>query len=198
MATSYSALKTEITNWTHRSDLTSHIDTFIDMAEAKMNRTLRMSEMEDSTAIAYSGSDISLPDGFLEMREIHVSSSPDTTLEFVAPFKLSQLKQSGAGGIHVYYTIRDDAIELYPTGSCTVEMVFYKEITPLDDTNTSNFVLADSPDLYFHGCMHNAYMYMRDVDSAAMHSQEFERIAEQMNKMSNRRKFSGPLQVRTA
>ena len=42
----YANLKTEIANYLNRSDLTEHLDTFIDLAEARHSRDLRVREME--------------------------------------------------------------------------------------------------------------------------------------------------------
>lgn len=196
--TTYSELKTAIVDWMHRTDMTSYLDTFIDNAEADMNRELRMSEMESSTAVAVTTADLSLPDGFMEMREIHVSGSPDTVVEYATPYQLERMK-TGETGKPRYYTITGDAIELYPYGSYTIDMTYYKSITPLDDTNTSNFVLTSHPSVYLHGCLLQACIWSRDVDGASVHGQEFNRLLESLNKTSKRRKFSGaPMQVMPA
>ena len=42
----YANLKTEIANYLNRTDLTSYLDTFIDLAEARHARDLRVREME--------------------------------------------------------------------------------------------------------------------------------------------------------
>jgi hypothetical protein len=196
---SYSTLKTAIGNYTHRGDLTSYYDEFIDMAEAAMNRHLRVSEMETSTAVAVTTADLSLPAGFLEMRDIHVSGSPDYTLEYLAPYQLEARKQTGETGRPKYYTITANAIELYPVGSYTIEMVYYKGITPLDDTNTSNFVLSANPDAYLHGALHYAYVFVHDDARASLHGGEFAGILAKMSSNGKAKKFSGaPLQVRVA
>ena len=198
MATNYSELKTEIADWTHRSNLTSFLDTFIDYTEARMNRKLRMSEMETSTSIAVTTANLTLPTDFLETREVNVSGSPDTTLEFLTPHQFS-IKQNDETGKPKYYSIQGDAMKLMPYGSYTIELLYYKNITALDSTNTSNFILSDYPDMYLNGCLHFAYLYSRDADNAAMHAQEFERLMNEANKVSRARKFNGvPLRTTTA
>ena len=39
--TTYSTLKAEIASYLNRDDLTTHLDTFIDLAESRLNRDLR-------------------------------------------------------------------------------------------------------------------------------------------------------------
>ena len=67
----YSELQTAVANWLDRDDLTDRIPEFIALAEAKMNRVLRISLMENvSTALTMvSGTrDYSLPTGFTGMK----------------------------------------------------------------------------------------------------------------------------------
>ena len=44
--TSYTTLKNEIESYLNRTDLTANLDTFIDLAESRMARDLRLREME--------------------------------------------------------------------------------------------------------------------------------------------------------
>lgn len=193
--TSYDTLKTAIGAYTHRDDLSAYYDEFIDLAESNINAALRVSEMESSTSVAVTTSALALPDGFLEMREINVSGSPNTTLEYLTPHQLNAQKGNESGRPR-YYTIKGDAIELYPAGSYTIDMVYYKSITPLDNTNTTNFVLTRFPEIYLHGTLQWAYTFAQDDQRMQMHSAAFNAAIANTNKMSNRRKFSGaPLQV---
>lgn len=192
----YANLKLEIAAWTHRDDLTSYLDTFIDLAESLMNNKLRMSEMETSATVTLTAGAFTLPTGFVEMRDIHVSDTPDTTLEYLPPYLFSIKKQGTETGKPRFYTIYADAGEVYPAGSYDLEMVYYKSLTALDGTNTSNFVLTRFPFLYLHGCLQQAYIFMRDAEGAQLHGSEFERQMLEANKMSRSRKISGaPLRV---
>ena len=47
MATNYATLQTEVADFLHRTDLTSAIPTFIQLAETKLNRILRLRAMEN-------------------------------------------------------------------------------------------------------------------------------------------------------
>ena len=69
----YANLKTEIANYLNRSDLTSYLDTFIDLAESRLARDLRVREMEavDTSITTVSGTQsYTLPTGYLEMRYV--------------------------------------------------------------------------------------------------------------------------------
>ena len=195
--TTYSELKTAIADWTHRSDLTNHLDTFIDLAEARMNRELRMSEMETRATITASSEYVAMPTGALEIRNIQVNGSYTYTVEYKTPAQMDK-DNNGATGAPTFYTIIGDEFQFYPVPTSTeIEVTYYKAITALDDTNTTNFLLTSHPECYFHGCMTYAKIYM--MDDHSFDETEFTRIMASLNRISTRKKFSGaPMQVRTA
>lgn len=194
---SYATLKTAIADWMHRDDLTSQIDTFIDLAESRMNRDLRMSEMETRATAIASSEYMALPDGALEIRNIQVNGTYPYPVEYKTPTQMD-MDNTGATGAPVYYTIIGNEFQFYPVPIDTeIEITYYKAITPLDDTNTTNFLLTASPECYLHGCMAYANLYTKD--DPTLHEMEFSRIMDSLNKTSTRKKFSGaPLTVRAA
>ena len=77
----YSELQTEIASWLDRSDLTAQIPTFIKLAEARINRTLRVRAMEtvvQHTMVGLSKR-IALPSDYLQMRGLKFSSDKIAT-----------------------------------------------------------------------------------------------------------------------
>lgn len=193
----YAELKTAIADWMHRDDLTSRLDTFIDMAESRMNRELRLSEMETRATITATGEYVAMPTGALEIRNIQVNGTYAYPVEYKTPAQMD-MDNNGATGDPMYYTIIGDEFQFYPVPTSTeIEVTYYKSITPLDDTNTTNFLLTSHPECYLHGCLTYAKLYT--LDDASLHEAEFSRIMESLNTTSTRKKFSGaPLQVRAA
>jgi len=72
----YSELQSDIADWLDRSDLSSHIPTFIKLAEARINRKLRVRQMEAVVQHTMVGESkrIALPTDFLQMRGIKFAS----------------------------------------------------------------------------------------------------------------------------
>jgi len=76
--TDYSSLKTSVASYLARSDLTDQIPDFIRLAEERLARDLRTRKMlvvarADTTA---SDSTVGLPTDFLEMRDMHLRTTP--------------------------------------------------------------------------------------------------------------------------
>ena len=62
----YSELKTAIADFLNRSDLTTHIDTFINSTEAELNRRLRTKDMIVRAEATADGQYLTLPTDWLE------------------------------------------------------------------------------------------------------------------------------------
>ena len=74
---SYSSLQTAVANWLDRSDLTDRIPEFIDLAEARINRALRIRLMESVKVISLVGGTkrYPLPSDYLQLRTIKYTKS---------------------------------------------------------------------------------------------------------------------------
>ena len=83
----YAELKTAVANWLDRDDLTDRIPEFISLAEARMNRVLRIRLMEGKyTASTVAGQrNYALPTGYIQMRNFQVNTSPITPVQYVSP-----------------------------------------------------------------------------------------------------------------
>ena len=81
----YTELQSACANWLDRSDLTSRIPEFIALAEDTLNKRLRIRGMENRATAAVSEEYVSLPTGFLEMRNFQLNTTPKQLLRFVTP-----------------------------------------------------------------------------------------------------------------
>ena len=155
----YANLKTEIANYLNRTDLTSYLDTFIDLAESRMARDLRVREMEsvDTSITTVAGTQsYDLPTGYLEMRYVTWQSNPYTFLAYMTPPDFFRVYNAGEGsGIPSYYTIVGSKIYLgkQPDAANVLELGFFKRPTALSSSNTTNDILTYFPDLYLYASL---------------------------------------------
>ena len=84
----YTNLKTAIADHLDRSDLTSSIDDFIDIAEARFKREIRIQEMLTRESIVVDDRYVDLPIGFLEAKTVRLLTNPVTVLEEVNPHEM--------------------------------------------------------------------------------------------------------------
>ena len=71
----YSELKTAVSNWLNRSDLDLRIPEFIDLAEAGFNRMLRTRDQMTRSTTTASTQYVTLPDDFLQARNVNITST---------------------------------------------------------------------------------------------------------------------------
>ena len=191
--TSYSTLKTAISAWSHRADLASYLDDFIDFTEARLNRELRVSQMEESSTITPVSNLVTMPTDWLSVRNVKIDGSPVTTLQYITPAEMDRLDTSAAGN----YTIVGDQIKLDDTaGDVVVE--YYLKIPALSDTNTSNWLLASNPDVYLYGCLAEVFKFAMDEAEATKYTALFMNGVQEIRNLDRKRKYAQSLRVRVA
>ncbi len=177
----YSELKTAIENFMLRPGdtvVSDRADEFIDLCEAQMMRgmeppfpfptkPLRARQMETrKTDYSIDAEYVNLPTGFLEHIDLYTDTSPRNQLEYVSPQMFDMLYASTqTGDTPDIFTIVGSQARFAPAPASAVTAIFtyYQEITPLDGTNTSNWILADAPHVYLYGSLMQAY-WLTDQD----------------------------------
>ena len=164
----FAGLKTTIADYLNRDDLTAIIPTFITLAEAKLNRKLRVRQMLKRATASVDSQYFAYPADWLQAKEFQLNTNPIVRLEFVTEAYGDELKSNNyvAPGKPGYYTIIGTQLEVIPTPDATYtgELTYYAKIPALSDSNTSNWLLAYAPDLYLYGALTEATPYLKDDD----------------------------------
>ena len=162
--TDYSSLKTSVASYLARSDLTDQIPDFIRLAEERLARDLRTRKMlvvarADTTA---SDSTVGLPTDFLEMRDIHVRTTPVQSLTYRSPNAFFAGSRTTDIGKPIDYTILSSEIQFAPVPDTaySIQMLYYAKPTLLSDSNTSNVFLANYPDALLYAALGEAEPYL--------------------------------------
>lgn len=197
----YAALQASIASWLNREDLTAQIPDFIALAEARFNRELRVNAMLQRDYTTATGSYVQLPSDWLQHVSITVTSPSDTyeALTYIGAEEYYDRRNDGLTGTPRYYTIIDDNILLLPapTSNVTLEIVYYGQIPALSTTNTSNWLLARSPDLYLYGSLIAAEAFLQNDERLPIWSAAVDKAISDMTIESERAKRpQGALAVR--
>ena len=181
--TNYTNLKTSIADWSHRTDVTSLIDDFIDLAEAEMWKKLRIKEMDikaTDTASTISRL-LALPTGFIQMRKISLFSGG---IEYGLRSRVPEaMKIRTTAGRPDQYTITSQ-IEFDRTADTgyTVEIQHYAKPTALSAANATNSVITNYPSIYLYGALWKLWEWALDFDKAAQWRSAFENAVADANK----------------
>ena len=195
----YTELKDAIADWLDRSDLTNRIPDFIALAEARLNRELRIRPMEvRSTMTTTVGQRyFNLPGGYLQMRNFQINTNPITPLEYITPEMLDRLYGSNTTGKPRAYSLIGDEIQLapIPDSTYTIEMAFYEKFTPLGDgssgTVTSNWLTKNAPDVLLYGALIEAEPFIKNDERIQLWLTAYKEAIDKIQKADERDRHSG-------
>ena len=195
----FTELKDAIADWLDRSDLTARIPDFIALAEARINRELRIRPMEVRSTM-YATVDqqyFNLPGGYIQMRNIQLNTNPTTPLEYITPEMLDRLYGSTTTGKPRAYTLIGDEIQLapIPDSAYQVEMAFYEKFTPLGDGSagivTSNWLTANAPDILLYGALMEAEPFIKNDERIPVWLNGYSNAIDKLQKQDQRDRHSG-------
>ena len=159
----YDDLKAEIAAWLRRSDLTDEIPSFIALAEAQMNRRLRVRPMTARLAQNWNGEYVELPGDFLSERLVKLTTGGTTVLRYLTPEEMDAKIRAPASGKPRFYALYGAELRLHPIPDQTyaAELVYLQALPALSDSNASNWLLAVHPDAYLYGALTQSAPYLR-------------------------------------
>ena len=192
MFTDYAVLKATLADWLDRTDLTDRIPDFIALAEAKLNRDLRIRAMEARSVAPVSGEYLALPPGFMSARRLKALGNPPRTLQYMTPEVLDDTYRGNPGLVQAF-TVHRDEIQFGPVPSETVqvEMVYYQRITPLGADNPSNWFLTHAPDVLLYGSLLEAAAFLADDPRMNVWKPLYENAITDLIRQDKRDRHSG-------
>ena len=191
----YAELQTAVANWLDRDDLTDRIPEFIALAEARMNRVLRIRLMEAkyTASTAAAQRNYALPASYIQMRNFQINTSPITPLQYVTPEIYDRLWGGSTDGTPQFYTIVAGEVQLgpLPASVLTMEMLFYKKITALSGSNTTEAMLTDNPDIYLYGALMEAEPFIMNDERVGLWAQGLQQAIANLQEQDNKDRHSG-------
>lgn len=198
--TTYSELKTAIQNWAINSEtyFTDRIDEFIDLAEARMSKDLRTTDMITTSDVTVNALSVAVPSGFSEAIRFYLDTSPKTVLDFVDLDRLYGSSASAGSGTPIMYSIEGGNFIFAPTpdSSYTGKLAYYRTVPALSDSQTTNNILTNAPEVYLAACLIEAYTFLLDDEAAAKWAGMYDVAVKKYTSADKRKQYAGPLQRR--
>lgn len=165
--TTYSELCDNIATWMVRDDLDDIIPEFIQAAESRFNRALRLPEMEDSVTTSFSAATITLPTDFLEMRTAYLDASPIVPLEQMGLAQLRAFNANNTAAKPYYFALQSGNEMVFgpePGGEYDIILNYYTKIPTLSDDEPTNWLLTAHPDLYRAAALAEGFAFTVDQE----------------------------------
>jgi len=202
--TDLSTLRTAVSTWLARADLTAVVDYFIFFAEKELNRTKRIFAQETVQYVdTVAGSKwVPYPSGYKGFRWLrrNIGTEGGRLTFMTADGIHAQSKYLQAGTPEVY-CLHGDRIQLgpIPEGVIQLEAGVYEDIPYLSNTNTSNWWLANAPDALMYGALLHAEPYLKNDQRVGVWRDLYTRATETIDEADEHYRYpKGSLVQRTS
>lgn len=170
----YSELQAAVARYLHRTDLTTNIIDFIELGEARLNRALRLTQMESFDVLTTSTTSrfLALPARYSEPLNFTILLS--NVQVKLTPISTSQM----AGMINTvasqprYYTIGQQ-IELNAISDQPYQVTLHCIKNFNISADGVNWLITNAPELYLYASLREAYVFVHDDANA----QKYELLA---------------------
>jgi hypothetical protein len=180
----FDGLKASVADFLSRTDLTAVIPTFITLGETQIRRRFAKAEQQgqpiprklvvrDDLTLTSGVEYADLPERFIAARSLTVPGDPVTEILYLSPetFAAAQAQlEFETGADPKYYTIIGEQIRLYPipAQTFTADFVFLQMPEVLSSTVSTNWILADHPDLYLYAALVQSAPYLENDNRLAV------------------------------
>lgn len=192
----YAELKTAIADHLDRDDLTSQIDNFIDLAETRHKRDIRIREMIKRLGVTVDDRYIDAPEGYLEALSFRLLTNPVTPLSYVTPETINDYRLESTGKPK-YFTVHEQIeLDKAPDTSYSGEILYFKSLTALSDDATTNALLARAPDAYLYGALLASAPYLLNDERIETWSSFYTSAVEGLSNARRQERSVGSLVAR--
>lgn len=189
MSVGYGTLKSDVAAWLNRADLTEQIPTFVRLAEARFNRTLRVGKMMETSQTEANADAIPLPEDWLEARDVLLDGAP---VKYVTPEEAARLRFNTLATGELFFTLIDENIELVPAPtSGTLTMAYYAKIPALSDSASSNWLLENHYDAYLYGSLVHSAPFLLEDERIPVWKTALDMAMTEIQEADNRARHSG-------
>lgn len=190
----YSTLQSRVQSAVGRTDVPSYV---YELATADINRAVRLFEMEASATLSATAETVTLPTGFLQVKNIYVDRSPRVALRPATDQALNVRHDSS--GVPTYYAIENGQLRLMPVpdGTYSIELTYYAKVGDLSADADTNDVMSEYPGLYLYAALRHAAVWAQDAELASTYNMAFETEVNACKKSEKLSKYVGPMVSRS-
>lgn len=194
--TTYSDFQDDVKDHVNRQDLsTAQLDNFIDLAEAGINRKLRVAEMYTSTTLTFSSSDTTaLPTDYLDARSVTITKNSRQyhNLELMSPENLNAIYALSSSTEPKAYTIEGSNMRIAPGPDSEYEITFNYYARPAPFTAS---VVPDTftayKDLYLWATCRQAAIFLRNDENTVKYNALFKSVLDEIDTEAQNARFGG-------
>lgn len=188
----FAELTAAVADWINRDDLGSRLGSFVALCESKINRTLRVGQMEREAVLSpiSEQSIFNLPGDFLELRNVRMSGAGGRVLGVMSLESVPVTRRA----VPVGYAIVGNRLKLLPQGTdlgtATIDISYYGALPSLEISGT-NWLLSRHPDVYLYGTLLEAQGYILNADKLSLWRSLYEEALDAVADEDRHARWSG-------
>lgn len=195
----YDDLKSSLIDTLDRDDLAARVDDFIDLAESRHKRDIRIREMLVREPLTIDDRYVDIPAGYLQAKTLRILTNQngdairDTVLDFVNEHEMNRIRRDTkttprAFAVHVSFEFN-----VQPDQDYGGEIIYYKALTPLSDNDPVNALLTRAPDAYLYGSLLAAAPFLDDDERVGLWAELYSTTRDRLREDDQRALHPGPL-----
>ena len=192
---SYAELQASIIATLNRTDLASVVPDWIALAEGGFNRHLSHWRQNERATATITGRYTDLPANWLSTLRVSLTTGPTTALRLTSWQEMQELRAGNADatGTPSHYAHTQGQLEVWPSpsGTFTADLVYREKVPSLSDTQTTNWVLINYPDLYLYGALLHSAPYLHEDARLATWDAIYRKAVDEVNTSSAADEWSG-------
>jgi len=184
----YADLLSAVAGWTKRSDLAGITPDLVTLANARINRDLRLSAQITAGTVATvaNAQTVALPAAFLESITLDIAGKE---LEPVTEGAGEQAWGTETGR-PVQYSVRGNTLVLWPTpdAAYTVNLTYYARFS-LDAANTTNWLMTNHPGVYLYASLSECEPYLVNDQRAVTWEAKYQNERDSLKSSDQKSRF---------
>lgn len=192
--TTYAELKTAVANWLNRSDLTTYIPDFIALGEARIYRELRIRTMEASINSVIASGVIAIPSDYVELKYAYVDGTPVQYLKRTNAQTLIEqypTRSSDSKPTNIATDAGNFIFGPYPDSAYTIKGTYYKRLTALSDSNTTNWFITNAPGILLFAALSESEPFLKNDERVQLWQAKYEQEKNGIEREEMNERFSG-------
>lgn len=192
----YATLKSDVADYLHRSDLSTSMSKFVALAESAMFREFQVKDLATSVTGTTTGEYAALPADFGSVQRVTVVSG---SVEYSLDYKSQNYTPTGQSR-PTQYSLESNQLRIWGASTGQAYKLYYVPVMiALSDTNTTNWLLTNAPDLYLYATALEAAKYIKDAQEVSLLTPMVSQLIDSIRRQSESKgqPVTGSMQIIT-
>lgn len=193
----YALLKTAVENWTSDRSHTTLVVDFFSLGEIKTYREMRIRAMEVTLNVTLVAGVAAIPADYVELKSAAIAGNPDVPLsKKTSEYLLGRYSNRSSGSKPTM--LAEEGLNFifgpFPDSTYILKGMYYQRLTPLSDSNQTNWFTDNAPDILLWAALAEFYEFVDNDRKRDFFILKYEQAKLGINKEEIRQKRSGSTQ----